>query len=507
MKKTLQILPIIIAYFFVLLFCYAAVSKILDFENFQVQLAQSPLLSAYAGIVSYSVITLELLISFLLLFNQSRIIGLYASTALMSAFSIYIYLILNYSDFVPCSCGGILQKLGWTEHLIFNIISVVAGNIAVVFEARFKEHQYKRTLLILASTNVISILLVIILFISSENIIKRENNFTRRFLLHPVLEDKFKTLDHEQYYFAGSYGNNLYLGNRSYPQRITVADYNLNVVGQMKIIPDSLNHTFRNLRLQIMFPYYFLYDGTVPVIYRGKIGSQNAKTISYNDAYFNQMIALDSARFALRTMNRNTRQLSIALLDIHKEPKIRLFDSILEKQTDGVFDSDGQLAVSDNPRRLMYVYTYRNQFIMVNHHFQVERKLHTIDTTSMAKIQVTSMSDGRHKMSAPPLKVNQNIASVGNLAFIQSELKGKFESAEEWKKAKVIDIYRTDQQEYLGSFFIYNRRKKIMSDYEMTAPYLFVIIGNELIRYTYRKPLTDYLNRGSRKPDPRVGTH
>lgn len=41
-----------------LLFMYAAMSKMLDFENFQVQLAQSPLLSAYAGFVSYAVITI-----------------------------------------------------------------------------------------------------------------------------------------------------------------------------------------------------------------------------------------------------------------------------------------------------------------------------------------------------------------------------------------------------------------------------------------------------------------
>lgn len=33
----------------VLLFVYAAISKLLDFENFRIQLGQSPLLSAFAG--------------------------------------------------------------------------------------------------------------------------------------------------------------------------------------------------------------------------------------------------------------------------------------------------------------------------------------------------------------------------------------------------------------------------------------------------------------------------
>lgn len=44
------------------LYVYAAVNKVLDFENFQVQLGQSPLLSAYAGFVSYAVPVVELVI-------------------------------------------------------------------------------------------------------------------------------------------------------------------------------------------------------------------------------------------------------------------------------------------------------------------------------------------------------------------------------------------------------------------------------------------------------------
>ncbi|WP_050022318.1 MauE/DoxX family redox-associated membrane protein [Chryseobacterium sp. P1-3] len=119
MKKKLTQLAIWIAYFFILLFCYAAISKIFDFENFQVQIAQSPLLSAYAIIITYGILFLELLVCFFLLFDKTRFIGLYGSYILMVLFSIYIYLILNYSEFIPCSCGGILEKMDWQTHLIF----------------------------------------------------------------------------------------------------------------------------------------------------------------------------------------------------------------------------------------------------------------------------------------------------------------------------------------------------------------------------------------------------
>lgn len=217
------------AYFFILLFFYASISKILDFENFQVQIGQSPLLSAYAGIISYSVIIIELLIVVCLCFPSSRLLGLYASTALMSAFTVYIYLILNYSDFVPCSCGGILEKLGWKEHLIFNAVCVVAGIIAVLWSQSEKRLRI-RSAAILTGSCITAVGAVILLFISSEYIIKKENNFTRRFLQHPIVEQQRLDLHYNSYYFAGSSTDSIYLGNYTTPFILTAADLNLRIL-------------------------------------------------------------------------------------------------------------------------------------------------------------------------------------------------------------------------------------------------------------------------------------
>jgi uncharacterized membrane protein YphA (DoxX/SURF4 family) len=78
-------------------------------------------------VLSYSVIIIEWVTSILLLVPFCRRLGLYLSLILMSAFTTYIFIILNYSDFVPCSCGGILKKLGWTEHLIFNAVCITCN--------------------------------------------------------------------------------------------------------------------------------------------------------------------------------------------------------------------------------------------------------------------------------------------------------------------------------------------------------------------------------------------
>jgi methylamine utilization protein MauE len=130
MKKSL--LAEIVCYAFILLFVYAAASKLLDYENFRVQLGQSPLLTAYAGMVSWLVPAIEITIAAMLAFERSRVAGLYAAFTLMVIFSAYIITITRFSDYVPCSCGGILQKMGWGSHLAFNIIFTVLAAAALV---------------------------------------------------------------------------------------------------------------------------------------------------------------------------------------------------------------------------------------------------------------------------------------------------------------------------------------------------------------------------------------
>ena len=513
MKTLTKIIPLAVSLFFIILFIYAAASKMLDFENFQVQLAQSPLLSAYAGFVSYGVIILELVIVGLLCFHASRLLGLYASFAIMIAFTVYIFLILNYSDFVPCSCGGILEKMGWTEHLIFNIGCVVMAGLAIIAaypvplqlsalthseEDWMKNYRQRKRIRWMLAYKMATLLvlpagLMVALFISSEHIIKKENNFTRRFLQFPVVEDQVLTLNNDQYYFAGNNSGYIYLGNRQNPQFLSTVDTIFSTVTDLKITPDQIKLPFKNVQLQAKAPFYYVMDGTVPIIFRGKIGSSLVKTISHHDAYFNQIKVLDSVNFALRTQNSQNMQLTLASLRLDSTRQVKLHPNILKKQTDGVFDSDGMLVCSEHPQRLIYMYSYRNQFLVMDTLMNVIHTYNTIDTTSVAKIKTKALQNGLHKMTTPPLTVNQIIAAHRNVAFIHSKLKGRFESAKSWNSSSVIDVYRTDRQEYIGSFYIDKKGKSAMTDLMITDRYLYVLIGNQLVRYAYRKPIKELL--------------
>lgn len=126
-------------FLFILLFVYASMSKLVDYETFENQLGQSPLLSAFAGWVAPGVIIIELLIALLLIFERTRLLALFGFYSMMVLFTTYIIIILNFTDFIPCSCGGVLEQLGWTEHLIFNVGFMGLGVVAIFIQSsKFK---------------------------------------------------------------------------------------------------------------------------------------------------------------------------------------------------------------------------------------------------------------------------------------------------------------------------------------------------------------------------------
>jgi len=111
----------IISYLFIILFIYAAVSKLLDFEQFGAQIEQSSLLNAFVVYVTWGVPVVEILVSLLFFFPKLGLAGLWASFTLMVIFSTYIIFVLSFADSIPCSCGGVIASLSWSQHLIFNI--------------------------------------------------------------------------------------------------------------------------------------------------------------------------------------------------------------------------------------------------------------------------------------------------------------------------------------------------------------------------------------------------
>lgn len=120
------------AYAFILLFLYAATDKLLGFEEFNEQLARSPLVADHAWLVALLVPVTEITVCVLLFTNSTRLFALYMSFALMVLFSAYIFTVLHIGEHIPCSCGGVFEKMNWEQHLVFNISAAWLGGLAVL---------------------------------------------------------------------------------------------------------------------------------------------------------------------------------------------------------------------------------------------------------------------------------------------------------------------------------------------------------------------------------------
>jgi uncharacterized membrane protein YphA (DoxX/SURF4 family) len=134
MKRKLAIE--ILAFLFALLFLYSAFNKLADYQKFVVQTGQSPLLTGFGDTIPWMVITAEILIAGFLMLPRFRLYAFFAAFSLMTMFTAYIVAILKYSPYVPCSCNAALEKLSWSEHLIFNWVFVVLGLAGIVLQAK-----------------------------------------------------------------------------------------------------------------------------------------------------------------------------------------------------------------------------------------------------------------------------------------------------------------------------------------------------------------------------------
>lgn len=471
----------------ILLFVYSALSKLLEFQNFQVQLGQSPLLSAYTGFISYSVLAVEFIIALLLAIPKTRFIGLLSSFGLMLLFTVYIVVILNYSSFVPCSCGGILEQLGWKEHLIFNIgFTILAGFASLIVSS-----NKKKTFLKLALITFTGSILIVLLYLTSENTMHRENPFIRRFIQGSATKIAEADLKSNSTYFAGTDSNMIFLGDNLAPLHITAYDSTLKEKKHYKIELEREDFPFSSVQVRVQPPYFFLMDGTVPVIFRGKTADWKGKLLMHsNNYYFSKAEIIAPDKIAFRAQQLKSLNNILGTFTFSDSLQVHYAPSLLQKQIDGFFDTDGSMQYDNQLQKLIYVYYYRNQFIITDSKLNLSYRANTIDTTTKAKLKVVFIKEtGQRKIASPPSTVNQLIAVSGNLLFVNSKLIGRYESKKMWEQASIVDVYDIQQNTYLSSIYIYDVNEVKVQSISVSGNNLYAIIGHQLHKYRLSKKL------------------
>jgi uncharacterized membrane protein YphA (DoxX/SURF4 family) len=138
LKRTI---PSIVAHLLVVLFLYTGISKLMEYTVFKEQIAASPILAPVAPFVAWALPLTEFIVAVLLFIPAWRLRGLYASFVLMLMFTGYVIALVSFSKELPCSCGGVLQEMSWSQHIVFNSVFTLLALVAALLERKNRKNR------------------------------------------------------------------------------------------------------------------------------------------------------------------------------------------------------------------------------------------------------------------------------------------------------------------------------------------------------------------------------
>ena len=117
------------------LFFYAASSKLIDYDKSVSEMRNQIFPTTIAIILAWLIPAIEIILAFLLLLPRTSKIALWASLFLLTAFTLYIAIVMTgVFGRIPCSCGGILKNMSYGTHLIFNLFFVSIALLGLAIE-------------------------------------------------------------------------------------------------------------------------------------------------------------------------------------------------------------------------------------------------------------------------------------------------------------------------------------------------------------------------------------
>jgi hypothetical protein len=325
-----------------------------------------------------------------------------------------------------------------------------------------------------------------------------KNDFIRIFPPHFIQTPNTLDLKNREYYIAGLTEESIYLGNYKDASLFSrlgwdgkgLTNFHLQLSEQNLFIPSSFH-------LSIDSPAFYINNFTTGSIFKGLMNfpggrlSQLHSPVNSNSIF----IPVSKCSFAIRTFDQRRMENVLGKLWIDA-PQITAMPALLEKQSDGVFSTDGLLRFDKVSGLLVYIYFYRNQYICMDSNFNLKYRGHTIDTNAHAKIRlVTLPSEAATTFASPGFRVNRTACVSSDWIFINSDLRADNEEENIFKSNLVVDVYSLKFGRYHFSFYLPKLTGKI-TDLSILRQHLVVIQDHWLTIY----PLD--LNEIKNPPNP-----
>jgi hypothetical protein len=299
-------------------------------------------------------------------------------------------------------------------------------------------------------------------------------------------------LKFNSFYFAGAGGRTIYLGNWTGPLhmvRLSLPSLDTQHF-DLEINKVNIPEDYQKFRLKVDSPNFYLVHGVLPGIFKGPLSSGVAENLLPVDPpYFVEAIPLTQRRMALRSVYSENHSYELGELTLDS-PYFEFKPHLLEKQIDGLICEDGTLLYDRFSNDVVYLYDYRNQYIVMDTSLNLLNRFNTIDSFTRAPIKVTHVKYKNYStLASPPFRVNLESFVTGRKLFVRSGLMSKKEDESDFRNSTVLDVYDITKGEYMYSFYLKDVNGKKPSSYIIVGSYLAAIFERQLMLYELRLPL------------------
>jgi hypothetical protein len=312
-----------------------------------------------------------------------------------------------------------------------------------------------------------------------------KNGFAR--MIHATVQPGHSIpLSRGRYDFAGVIGEYCYLYQVEKPDRL------LEVYDGQLTDTLFLNNPFdqsRAAEIKIAFPFFYWSDLSQYTVYTGSATHWNLKDEFPHPTFYAESLPTPSSVY-YRTHNieKDLYQLSKYTREDTLEG-----EGLLEKQLDGLFCTDGMLRFDEETDQIVYIYFYRNEFICADTTLTLLYRRNTIDTTSRARISVSS-HDGYRTLSSPPHVVNRLATTYQGKLFVNSNLIADNEQPNEFSRMDVIDVYSLSTGDYGFSFYLPQLSGNRFTRFTLYEGTLYALYTDALVTYPFDSSTQAKLN-------------
>ena len=353
----------------------------------------------------------------------------------------------------------------------------------------------KKKIFYIVLTMIVSSAVVVVLFLTSEHIMKRENPFVRRFMPHPISDVRGLELPYNSYYFAGYSDERIYLGNYTAPLHGLVLSTKPAIIDTLVLqLEDFEKHKFSSIKWGLSNDTIWLHDYSVPVFYSGLLHTKKLYSQKWNNSLsYSQAIPLDSDNYILRTFNTNKNNVNLSLLNLPTQT-VNLFPGILDEENKpaDLFSNDGILLYNRELEKIIYVFYYKNKSFVFDKSLQNKKVLQTIDTITAPNFKINYLEkQNQLKRNTNAIKVHKTAATAGNFLFIASDRRGKNENKQMYDEATIIDVYDLRDASYSYSFYFYHHENTAITQFHIYHNFIVGIGKNKLSIAKFKQSIYD----------------